>query len=167
MNNKTLVLNQDYRALTTCAAAKAFLLVYMNKAEVVNDVKDGYFRTVTNHYPIPSVIRLRNYVHLPYKGVILSRQNIFRRDGQRCQYCGSGYDLTLDHVLPKSRKGGSTWDNLVTACKHCNARKGDRTPEEAKMPLRQKPFKPSFLMFLRDFSGPIYDEWMVYLGRKN
>jgi len=167
MNNKTLVLNQDYRALTTCGAAKAFLLVYMNKAEVVNDVKDGYFRTVTNHYPIPSVIRLRNYVHLPYKGVILSRQNIFRRDNHRCQYCGAGYDLTLDHVMPKSRKGGSTWDNLVTACKNCNARKGDRTPDEAKMPLRQRPFKPSFLMFLRDFSGPIYEEWMEYLGRRN
>lgn len=167
MNNKTLVLNQDYRALTTCAPTKAFLLVFMNKAEVVNDVKDGYFRTVTTNYPIPSVIRLRSYVNLPFKGVILSRQNIFRRDGHKCQYCGSGYDLTLDHVLPKSRKGGSTWDNLVTACKNCNARKGDRTPDEAKMPLKQRPFKPSFLMFLRDFSGPIYEEWMVYLGRKN
>jgi 5-methylcytosine-specific restriction endonuclease McrA len=167
MNNKTLVLNQDYRALTTCAPTRAFLLVFMNKAEVVTDVKDGYFRTVSSNYPIPSVIRLRDYVHLPYKGVILSRQNIFRRDSHRCQYCGSTYDLTLDHVLPKSRKGGSTWDNLVTACKNCNARKGDQTPEEARMPLRQKPFKPSFLMFLRDFSGPIYDEWIEFLGRKN
>lgn len=167
MNNKTLVLNQDYRALTICAPTKAFLLVFMNKAEVVTDVKDGYFRTISSHFPIPSVIRLRHYVHLPYKGVILSRQNIFRRDAHKCQYCGANYDLTLDHVLPKSRKGGSTWDNLVTACKNCNAKKGDRTPEEAKMPLRQRPFKPSFLMFLRDFSGPLHDEWIEFLGRKN
>jgi 5-methylcytosine-specific restriction endonuclease McrA len=69
--------------------------------------------------------------------------------------------------MPKSRKGGSSWDNLVTACKPCNARKGDRTPEEAHMPLHQRPFKPSFLMFLRDFSGELHEEWKQFLGRKN
>ena len=167
MNHKTLVLNQDYRALTICPSTRAFLLVFMDKAEMVSDVKDDYFRTVSSNYSIPSVIRLRDYVNLPYKGVVLSRQNIFRRDSHRCQYCGSGMDLTLDHVMPRSRGGGSTWDNLVAACKNCNARKGDMTPEEAKMPLRQRPFKPSFLMFLRDFSGPIHDEWIEFLGRKN
>jgi 5-methylcytosine-specific restriction endonuclease McrA len=166
MNNKTLVLNQDYRALTLCASTRAFLLVYSDKAELVSDSKDEYFRTVSSSYNIPSVIRLRNYVHLPFKGVVLSRHNIFRRDGNRCQYCGSSSDLTLDHVIPRSRKGGSTWDNLVAACRNCNAKKGDLTPEEANMPLKQKPFKPSFLMFLRDFSGPIDDEWIEFLGRK-
>lgn len=167
MNNKTLVLNQDYRALTICASTRAFLLVFMKKAELVSDVKNEYFRTVSSTYPIPSVIRLRDYVHLPYKGVMLSRQNIFRRDAHKCQYCGSGNDLTLDHVMPKSRGGGSNWINLTTACKPCNAKKGDLTPEEAGMPLFQKPFKPSFLMFLRDFSGPLHEEWVAFLGRKN
>ena len=167
MNNKTLVLNQDYRALTICPSTRAFLLVYMKKAEMITDVKNSYYHTVSSHFPIPSVIRLRDYVPVPYKGVMLSRQNIFRRDNHKCQYCGVSSDLTLDHVMPKSRKGGSSWDNLVTACKSCNARKGDLTPDEAKMPLRQRPFKPSFIMFLRDFSGPIDKEWIEYLGKKN
>ena len=99
-------------------------------------------------------------------GVVLNRQNIFRRDGNKCQYCGSGRDLTLDHVMPRSRGGRSSWDNLVTACKGCNSRKGDWTPDEAAMPLRQSPFKPSFVMFLRDFSDKLNDDWMLYLGKR-
>ena len=167
MNNKTLVLNQDYRALTICASTRAFLLVFMQKAEMVMDTKDEYFHTISSTYKVPSVIRLCKYVNMPYKGVMLSRQNIFRRDNHRCQYCGVETDLTLDHVLPKSRKGTSTWENLVTACKTCNTKKGDRLPEEANMKLFSKPFKPSFLMFLRDFSGSIDKNWMEFLGRKN
>ncbi len=166
MDNKTLVLNQDYRALTICASTRAFLLVFMQKAEMVSDVKNEYLHTVSSTYAIPSVIRLRDYVSMPYKGVILTRQNIFRRDDHKCQYCGASQELTLDHVLPRSRKGGTTWDNLVTACKPCNTRKGNQLPEEAGMPLKMKPFKPSFLMFLRDFSGPVHNEWMEFLGRK-
>jgi len=139
----------------------------MQKAEMVTDTKDEFFRTVSSTYKVPSVIRLRNYVSMPYKGVMLTRQNIFRRDSHQCQYCGSNNDLTLDHVVPRSRKGGSTWDNLVTACKPCNTRKGNRVPEEAGMRLEARPYKPSFLMFLRDFSGPIHNEWIEFLGRKN
>jgi 5-methylcytosine-specific restriction endonuclease McrA len=97
---------------------------------------------------------------------MLNRQNIFKRDGQRCQYCGTSEDLTLDHVIPKSRGGQSKWDNLTTACKRCNSRKGDFTPEEANMPLQQKPYKPSFIVFLRDFSGSIADDWQPYLSKK-
>ena len=115
---------------------------------------------------MPSIIRLYRYVNLPYKGVMLSRQNIFKRDGGKCQYCGVTTDLTLDHVIPRSKGGRSTWDNLVTACKSCNSKKGDYTPEEAGMPLARQPFKPSFIMFLRDFSGPIEENWKPYLGKK-
>lgn len=166
MSRKVLVLNQDFRALTICSAQRAFLLVFTNKAELVTKDKSRTLRTVSSSFPMPSIIRLNNYVNLPYKGVMLNRQNIFRRDGNRCQYCGSTYDLTLDHVLPKSRGGLSSWDNLVTACKNCNSRKGDRTPEEAEMPLPRKPFKPSFIMFLRDFAGHLDDDWMLYLGTR-
>ena len=166
MNNKTLVLNQDYRALTICPSTRAFLLVFMQKAEMVTDAKDEFFHTVSSTFSVPSVIRLRDYVSTPYKGVMLTRQNIFRRDGHKCQYCGSSHDLTLDHVLPRSRKGGTTWENLITACKSCNMRKGNRLPDEAGMPLKTKPFKPSFLMFLRDCSGPLENDWMEFLGRK-
>ncbi|MDX2303017.1 MAG: HNH endonuclease [Microscillaceae bacterium] len=164
--NKVLILNQDYRALTVCSVQKAFILVYLNKAELIAEASNLKLRTVTSTYPMPSIIRLYRYVNLPYKGVMLSRQNIFKRDGGKCQYCGSTKDLTLDHVIPRSKGGRSTWDNLVTACKHCNSKKGDYTPEEASMPLARQPFKPSFIMFLRDFSGPIEENWKPYLGKK-
>ncbi len=120
--------------------------------------------TVDKAYHIPAVVRLQKYINVPYRGVELSRMNIFKRDNHSCQYCGTGKDLSIDHVIPRSRGGASNWKNLVTACKACNARKGDNTPEEANMPLMQKPFKPSYLMFLRDFSGFKYEEWKPFLS---
>ena len=96
---------------------------------------------------------------------MLTRQNVFKRDGQRCQYCGTHDGLTLDHVLPKSRGGKTSWENLVAACQRCNAKKGDYTPEEAGL-RPQKPYKPSFIMFLRDFSGNIDEGWHPYLSKK-
>jgi 5-methylcytosine-specific restriction endonuclease McrA len=166
MANKVLILNQDYSALTICSVQKAFILVYLNKAELVIEANDRLLRTVSTTYPMPSIIRLFKYVNLPYKGVMLSRQNILKRDGYRCQYCLHTEDLTLDHVIPKSRGGRSSWDNLVTACKRCNSKKGDFTPAEAGMPLQQSPYKPSFIVFLRDFSGPIQEDWKPYLSKK-
>jgi len=163
---KVLILNQDYTALTICSVQKAFILVYLKKAELVNEANGFQLRSINHSFPMPSIIRLYKYVHLPFKGVMLSRQNIFKRDGNRCQYCGSTFDLTLDHVLPSSRGGRSSWDNLITACKKCNSKKGDFTPEEANMQLDRKPFKPSFIMFLRDFSGHIDDDWKPYLSKK-
>jgi 5-methylcytosine-specific restriction endonuclease McrA len=166
MSRKVLVLNADYSALSICTVPKAFLLVYLDKAELVVDSPKGMLRTVDKTYPLPSVIRLNHYVSLPFKGVMLSRQNVFRRDGNKCIYCGSQDDLTLDHVLPKSRGGKTNWDNLVTACRRCNSRKGDQTPEEMGFSLPKKPYKPSFIMFLRDFAGSIEENWLPFLGTK-
>jgi hypothetical protein len=166
MGRKVLVLNQDYTALTICSVPKAFLLVYLKKADLVADSATEKLRSISESFPMPSVIRLHKYVYLPYRGVMLTRQNIFRRDGHRCQYCGTTEELTLDHVQPKSRGGRSSWDNLTTACKRCNSRKGDYTPEEANMPLRQRPFKPSFIMFLRDYSGTMDESWLPFLAKK-
>lgn len=163
--NRVLILNQDYSALTICSVQRAFLLVFMNKAELIADAKDKFLRTVTKAYPMPSIIKLNGYVKLPYRGVLLNRQNIFKRDGMKCQYCGATSDLTIDHVIPRSRGGASSWDNLTTACRQCNSKKGDFTPEEAQMPLKQRPFKPSFLLFLRDFSGNIDEQWYPFLGK--
>jgi 5-methylcytosine-specific restriction endonuclease McrA len=166
MSRKVLVLNQDYSALTLCTVPKAFILLFLNKAELVNEVENHYLHTISSRYPMPSVIRLFSYIHLPYKGVVLTRQNIFKRDNFQCQYCTMDQDLTLDHVLPRSRGGKSSWDNLVTACKMCNSRKGDYTPEEAGMPLLNSPFKPSFVLFLREFNGAFDENWAPYLGSK-
>ena len=149
MKRSVLVLNQDYRPHSICSLQKGFLLVYLQKAEIVSEIEGIRLRTVNDSYAAPSVVRLDKYISLPYKSVELSRLNIFKRDGFECQYCGENKDLTLDHLIPRSRNGKSTWKNLVTACKRCNARKGDFSLEEAGLLLKTEPFKPSFIMFLR------------------
>ncbi|RKQ49550.1 5-methylcytosine-specific restriction endonuclease McrA [Roseivirga pacifica] len=161
---RVLVLNQDYSPISVCSAERAFLLLYLQKAELVHDDPENKIRSINTAYPMPSVIRLQQYISIPYKSVLLSRQNVFKRDSNQCLYCGNGKDLTLDHVLPKSRGGQSTWTNLATACKKCNSIKGDKTPEEAKMPLAQKPFRPTYVMFVRNFSGFTSKDWLKYLG---
>ncbi|MDF7818173.1 HNH endonuclease [Runella sp. MFBS21] len=166
MGRKVLILNQDYSALSICSVPKAFLLVYLNKAELVAESSSYFLRTVSDTFPMPTVIRLHRYINLPYKGVMMTRQNIFKRDSHRCVYCGAQEDLTLDHVMPKSRGGRTSWDNLVTACKRCNTRKGDYTPDEASMPMKHRPFKPSFIMFLREFSGSTEESWKPFLMKR-
>ncbi len=163
MAAKVLVLNQDYQAISVCSVERAFVLVYLKKAELVNDHKDRILHSVNENFNYPSVIRLYRYVSVPFKKVSLSRQNIYKRDSFRCVYCNSRKELTLDHVMPKSQGGIDSWYNLVTACQACNTYKGNRTPEEAAMPMVRKPFKPSFIMYLRDFSGKVYEEWKPYL----
>src|SRR5690606_6398766 len=99
----------------------------LEKAEMLHERPDFKIRTVSSEFDFPSVIRLRKYARIPFKNIVLTRKNIMKRDGNRCQYCGSSSDLTIDHVLPKSRNGKDTWDNLVTACNKCNHKKGNKT----------------------------------------
>ena len=146
-----------------CSVERAFVLVFLNKSEMLRTANGHKIRSVAKSFPMPSVIRLNRYVHAPYKGVTLTRQNVFKRDSFQCQFCGTKKDLTLDHVVPSSRGGAHSWTNLVTACKRCNAKKGDFTPEEANMPLRTKPYKPSYALFLRDISGMKQEEWDEFL----
>lgn len=166
VTKRVLVLNQDYSPVTICSVQKAFLLVFLRKAELVSTSISGKLRTVNLSFPLPAVVRLHRYVNMPYKGVMLTRQNVFKRDGHQCQYCGTRKELTIDHLIPRSKGGGSDWANLVTACKRCNARKGDYSPEEAGMKLARKPFKPTYIMFIRDFSGFVMEEWLPYLQSK-
>ncbi len=163
MASRVLVLNQDYQAVTVCSAERAFVLVLLNKAEMISEMAAQVLRSVSREFRYPSIIRLNRFVNLPFKRVALSRINIYKRDGNACVYCNSTDRLTLDHVLPRSRGGRDSWDNLVTACQRCNTEKGDRTPEEADMKMRHKPFRPSFIMYLRDFHGKVQDEWRPYL----
>lgn len=160
---RVLVLNQDFSPLTICTIQRAFLLIFLNKAEMLSSANGHKLRTVNREFPLPAVIRVNRYVKVPYKGVVLSRANIFKRDLHSCQYCGTNKDLTIDHVMPKSRNGKTNWTNLVTACKRCNSRKGDFTPEEAGMPLKRAPFKPNFVVFLRDHAGYDIEEWRPFL----
>lgn len=160
---RVLVLNQNYQAIGVCSAERAFVLVFMKKAEMLAENPRLSLTSINREFKFPSIIRLYRYVSIPYKKVNLSRQNIFKRDGHRCCYCNAKENLTLDHVVPRSMGGGDRWDNLVTACQKCNSRKGNMTPEEAGMELRRKPFRPSFVMFLGNFSGDIRDDWKPYL----
>lgn len=167
MNRKVLVLNQDFSPISVCTVQRAFLLTWLKKTELVEPANGYKLKSVSHSFPMPSVIRLTKYVNIPYKGVALTRMNVFKRDNFRCQYCGTERDLTLDHVIPRSKGGKSSWNNLVTACKRCNASKGDNTPEQAGIKLKIKPFRPNYVMFLRDFSGFHCDEWRPYLNGKS
>jgi len=163
MTGHVLVLNQDYRALTITSVQRAIVLVLLQKAELVEAESDRYVRSPSTHIPWPSIVRLKAFVRVPYKRIMLTRKNVMRRDRGRCQYCGSKDRLTIDHVFPKSRGGKDTWENLVAACVPCNNRKGDRTPEEAGYELARKPFRPSYVMYIRDFVGTMDDTWKPYL----
>ncbi|MHC2993305.1 HNH endonuclease [Pontibacter sp. HJ8] len=163
MRDKVLILNQDFSAIAVCTVHKAFLLVYLEKAEMVTKANGSVLRTVSTSYPVPSVIRLQHYVKIPYYGISLSRHNVLRRDNFLCQYCGTNRNLTLDHMLPRSRGGETNWLNLVTACSKCNSRKGDRTPEEAGLKLLNKPSKPSLLTFLKLHLNTQNEDWTIYL----
>jgi 5-methylcytosine-specific restriction endonuclease McrA len=158
-----LVLNQDYRALSVCSVERAVILLFLRKAEMVYAVPGRHIRTSREQHPWPSIVRLKIYANVPYKKIMLTRRNLLRRDRNRCQYCASSEKLTLDHVLPRSRGGRDTWENLVTACMPCNNRKGNRTPEEAGMRLIRQPFRPSHVMFIRHIIGTLDDTWKPYL----
>lgn len=164
MKDKVLILNQDYSAIAVCSVQRAFLLVFLCKAEVITKSDGHFLHTVTVAYPVPSIIRLQRYVRVPYFGIALNRHNVMRRDNFTCQYCGSSKHLTLDHLLPRSRGGESKWQNLVTACSRCNSRKGDRTPEEAGLKLLSKPTRPSLRTFLQQHLSPGNHDWETYLG---
>lgn len=143
---KVVVLSRDYIPLMYCDMRRAIALVYLKKAEIVKESGD-FLRSISDRFPIPKVIRLLcKLVRQVSPRVTYTRKNIHIRDNYTCQYCGSTSNLTLDHVMPVSRGGKSSWENVVTACYPCNSRKGSKTPDEAHMPLAVTPKKPSILM---------------------
>ncbi|MCK5104072.1 MAG: HNH endonuclease [Cyclobacteriaceae bacterium] len=166
MTIKALVLNLDYTPITVCTVQRAFLLVYLRKADLIEANNVYSFHTVSDTFSMPSVIKLNRYVNMPYKGVVLNRDNVFKRDGFKCQYCGRERELTLDHLIPKAKGGKTSWNNLVTACKKCNSKKGNYSPEEAGLRLSLLPYRPSYIMYLKKLYENSYDEWKPYLNQK-
>jgi 5-methylcytosine-specific restriction endonuclease McrA len=165
--SSVLVLNQNYEPLNVCNARRAFILVHRGKAEVLEHGL-GHLRSATMAYPLPSVIRLIYLIKRPRPQMRLSRREVFNRDRHTCQYCGrrGQRDLTLDHVLPRHRGGRHTWENLVTACKSCNHRKGGRTPEEARLKLMRDPFEPRndiYSLFTPYLADDRNEAWRSYL----
>ncbi len=164
--NSVLVLNQDYSPLTVCSVQRAFMLIFLNKADIITEVEEKKLRSISKSFPFPSIIKVRHYINIPYKGVVMSRHNIFKRDGGKCQYCGTNRDLTIDHVIPRSKGGKSTWTNLVTACKKCNSKKSDYPLDKVGMKLVKAPVKPSYVTFLRMNTGMDREDWTPYLNPK-
>ncbi len=164
VHRNVLMLNQNYEPLTVCSAKRAIVLVFQGKAELIEEVDGLCLRTVQTAYGLPSVVRLWQYKRVPYKRVMLSRKNILTRDQNTCQYCGTRRGpMTVDHVLPKTRGGLDTWENLVAACVKCNNKKGNRTPAEARMPLKSKPRRPSHIHFIKRHIGVSDQRWRQYL----
>ena len=142
MNGRVLVLNQNFEPLNVCPMRRAFTLVGNGKAEIV-EVGTVTVRTPSTTYACPSVIRLLYLIKRVHPVAKLTRRELFMRDNYTCQYCGKqSRELTIDHVVPRHRGGAHRWENLVSACKACNHRKGGRLPHEARMPLLSEPRQP-------------------------
>ena len=189
---KVLVLNRHYMATRVISAKRAFILLAREAAEVIH-AEDGSYanydfgtwaelselrkqfepdlhdwvKTVRFDIAVPRIIRLVTCDKLPSQRVKLNRRNLFARDHNQCQYCGSRFptsELSIDHVLPRSQNGPDTWENLVCACVKCNSRKGGRTPEQARMKLIRKPTQPKRnpLISIR-LNSDKYASWKAFL----
>lgn len=161
---KALVLNASYEPLSVVPARRAVVLVVREKADVIEAAAEEWHAERLT-MAVPSVIRLRRFVRVPYhRRVPLNRRAVFARDSHRCQYCGIAAE-NLDHVLPRSRGGDHTWENVVAACRPCNTRKGDRTPEEAGLLLRTAPQAPRRVGWLLvTLGGEPHPSWEQYLA---
>ena len=164
MDGVVLVLNQNYEPLNVCNLPRAFRLVFGDKAEVI-EYDHQVIRTPRTEYRAPSVIRLQYLIRRPRPRVKLSRREVFARDRHTCQYCGrQTHDLTLDHVVPRHRGGRHSWENLVTACKTCNHRKGGKLLDEARLRLHREPHEPRsdiYSLFTPYLADERNDAWRI------
>lgn len=191
--SSVLVLNRLYMAIHVVNVRRAFALICRELAEVI-DIEDGQYsnydfeswrelselrasfkdpdqdwiQTVNFELQVPRVIRLLGYDRMPKQTVKFNRRNIFARDRNQCQYCGNYFptsELSLDHVLPRSQDGPTTWENIVCACVDCNIKKGGRTPEQANLTLIRKPFKPKRSPVLSmKLTNPKYESWRSFVS---
>ena len=161
---RSLVLNASYEPLAVVAARRAVVLVLKEKAEIIES-NGMVFRSEHLHIPAPSVVRLNYFVRVPFRArASLTRRAVFARDDWLCQYCGRAAE-NVDHVIPRSRGGTHTWENVVASCRRCNARKENRSYEEVGLRLRRRPYAPRD--GLRLSLGRLEPEWEPYLAKSN
>jgi 5-methylcytosine-specific restriction endonuclease McrA len=158
-----LVLNQNYQPLNVCNVRRAVILLDRGKAELMVNGR-GYIYTVGRPVPVPSVVRLFHMVKRPLVQRRLSRRAVFLRDRYTCQYCGKETkSLTLDHIIPRSRNGPHSWENVVSSCIPCNHRKAGLTPGEANMRLAREPRMPPPNPYYLFQHRAILDEWRPFI----
>jgi 5-methylcytosine-specific restriction endonuclease McrA len=160
-----LVLNATYEPINVCTVRRAVVLLLKEKAEVIEQ-GDWELRSATSSVTRPVVIRLVSYVRVPrdtHRRKI-TRRAVFARDDWTCQYCGARSNLTVDHVIPRSKGGTSSWENIVASCAPCNLRKGNALPRQAGMRLQRQPRTPSPHVFIHVASPTIPAAWRQYLA---
>ena len=160
--SRALLLNATYEPLCVVPTRRALVLVLSEKAELLA-ATDGFFHSERAVFPEPSVVRLSYFVKVPYQTrIALNRRAVFARDGHRCQYCGAAAE-NLDHVVPRSKGGTHTWDNVVAACRPCNTRKEDRFLHETSLTLRRAPSAPHHGAWALAADGRARSDWSPYL----
>jgi 5-methylcytosine-specific restriction endonuclease McrA len=160
-----LVLNATFEPINVCTVRRAVVLLLKEKAEVIEH-SEWELHSASRTLPRPMVIRLVTYVRIPrdtHRRKI-TRRAVFARDNWTCQYCGSRSNLTVDHVVPRSKGGGSSWDNIVASCAPCNRRKGSALPRQVGMSLQRQPRTPSPHVFIHVASPTIPAAWQAYLA---
>ena len=192
LSTSVLVLNRAFLAVHVVNVRRAFGMIFRDLAEVI-DIDNGVFanydfeswlvisdlrsteerefddwvRSVNFRIQVPRIIRLLHFDRVPKQSLRFNRRNLFARDGHRCQYCGKNappQHLSMDHVVPRSRGGQTTWENIVCCCVKCNTHKGGRTPKEARMQLLRKPVKPHYNPTLvQKLNNPKYESWRSFL----
>jgi 5-methylcytosine-specific restriction endonuclease McrA len=193
LSASVLVLNRAYLAVHVVNVRRAFCLVFRSLAEIIDcaggqfanydfeswqllsglrltevDDQTEWVRAVSFRIEVPRVIRLLRYDRMPAHTLRFNRRNLFARDGHCCQYCGQHgpvHQLSIDHVVPRSQGGRTTWENVVCCCMRCNTKKGGRTPHQARMQLLRKPAKPRFNPLLtRKLDNPKYQIWRTFVS---
>lgn len=166
MPMKVLLLNSSFYPIKIIDWKRAMNLFFGGRAQIVEQHSDKFIKSPNQDYPLPKVIRL--YSRFSYiSPVKFSRDNVLYRDEFTCQYCFTAQaksELTLDHVMPRSRGGETSWRNIVAACKPCNNRKADKTPTEAQMPLKRIPKEPSYLAILLKKTSKVqheFENWLI------
>ena len=162
---KVLVLNTTYEPLNVCSVRRALILLLKDKAEMLEQ-SGAAVHSERDTFPVPLVIRLTAYVRVPRRSpsARISRRAVFARDKHRCQYCGSARHLTVDHVVPRSKGGLDTWDNLVTSCAPCNRKKADRPAHAAGLRLTRPPRPPGPAAFVLLHVDHVHESWRPYLS---
>ncbi len=164
ITGRVLVLNASYEPINVCTLRRAIVLILKEKAEVI-DAGERELHSGSMTHTRPNVIRLVTYVKIPFDALRrrITRRAVFARDGWTCQYCGRTGSLTMDHVVPRSRGGGTSWDNVVACCAGCNRRKGDKLPDQAGMKPRRWPRAPHATIFVHVASPSIPVSWQPYV----
>lgn len=168
MKLKCLVLNLDYTPINIITAQRAYCIYFKNHATIIDfhDEKYGY-KSLHGIIKMPSIIRINVYHKIPFRKTVLSKHNILKRDKNKCVYCGSTKNLTIDHVIPRAKGGKDSWGNLVTCCDRCNNKKGSNILSKDELQkLKIMLYEPHHLIHFQNLSNKIPDEWKDYLFLK-